>query len=384
MLHTLNAPLARQRDALRACVLARVPVMFWGPPGVGKTAVSEQTAHELGAGFVAISMATASPEDAGGIPIPPRTSGEGVMREPLGWIVRANNLAATKPGGCIVLLDEFSCATPAVRASFLSLVQSRYAGDVRIDDGVAFVAASNPTDQAANGWELDAATTSRWVHLTWNAPSVEEWAAWLVLESPPSQVGQAEWDWARAAVVGYLARVRSALCVQTPPPSGSDGRPVPFPCPRSWFHATCLLAASQNDPALAETLVAGAVGHSAGAELAGWLREASLPDPEAVLEHPQDWNVPRGRADQVLATLLGVASATRANPTQERFDAAVEVAARAAEAGLAGACVVALTALMVKKSGEDSPTAGLKTPRRMHDLRNVLEAAGGLCISRED
>ncbi len=139
--------MSNQMNVLRASITARVPVLLWGAPGIGKTAIIEQLAHDMGMGFVPLAVSTRMAEDFSGLPVP---GPDGVRQEPLSWLRRAIRLAETHPNGCIVLLDEFSCAPQSVQAALLSLIQSRYCGDTAIPRSVAFVAAANPVDQAAD------------------------------------------------------------------------------------------------------------------------------------------------------------------------------------------------------------------------------------------
>lgn len=369
--------------ALEAAVTARIPALLWGPPGVGKTAQVEALAQRLGMGFVPVAVSTRPPEDFSGLPVP---GPDGVRQEPMSWLVRALGLAHVRSSGCMVLLDEFSCATPGTQAALLSLVQSRYCGDTVIPRGVAFVAAANPVDQAADGWELPLPTISRWLHLSWPAPTVDEWVDWLITGSTrPDDHVDGVWrdipgQRARALLSGFLYRSPSSLAPVLAQRERGDSRP--YPCPRSWEHAcrgTAQVIPATGDLgphlALVEVIVEGCVGRGAAVELCGWLREADLPDPEELLRAPTSWQVPRGRADRALASLAGVAGALGAQPTQPRYDAAIELCAVAAEAGMAGVAVIG--AKGVKNAVKD---CGLKYPLAFARLAPVIAAASRLCV----
>lgn len=362
---------------LETCIKARIPVLLWGPPGVGKTAVVEQVAAGLGAGFVPLAVSTRPPEDFSGLPVP-RSEG-GVSQEPMSWIVRALREAEKNQEGCIVLLDEFSCCPPATQAALLSLVQSRYCGDTHIPQSVAFVAAGNPVDQAADGWELPAPTISRWVHLDWPCPTVEEWTEWLTSQSVRPEDEGSPWAGSagahvRGLVAGFLSRSRSSL-MGSPTPS-DNGRARPYPCPRSWENAARLMSMSAESNEVQEDLVRGAIGHGAATEFLSWVRESDLPDPEELLRDPSSWSVPKGRADRALATLLGAVGALDANPTQDRYSSATDLIISAVDAGMTGVAVVAANQMFNLPS-----TKPLEVPRQVGRVWAVARSAKDLGLT---
>lgn len=57
--------------------------------------------------------------------------------------------------------DEISTAPPAVQAALLRVVLERVVGDLELPDGVAVIAAANPPEQAAGGWDLSATISRR-------------------------------------------------------------------------------------------------------------------------------------------------------------------------------------------------------------------------------
>lgn len=57
------------RPTLRASLLANRVPFYWGPPGVGKSAIAEATANELGIAYVDIRLSMREPTDMRGMPI---------------------------------------------------------------------------------------------------------------------------------------------------------------------------------------------------------------------------------------------------------------------------------------------------------------------------
>ena len=99
------------------------------------------------------------PSDFAGLPI---VVGDGVRFAPPAW---ARRLAEAGHG--LLFLDELSTAPPAVQAALLRVVLERAVGDLTLPDEVAVVAAANPPEQAADGWDLSAPLANRLCHLAW-------------------------------------------------------------------------------------------------------------------------------------------------------------------------------------------------------------------------
>src|SRR5204862_1816424 len=70
-------------------------------------------------------------------------------------------------GRGIAFFDEISTAPPAVQAALLRVVLERTVGDLTLPDAVSVVAAANPPEQAADGWDLSPPLANRFCHLDW-------------------------------------------------------------------------------------------------------------------------------------------------------------------------------------------------------------------------
>ena len=164
----------------------------------------------------------------------------GAVRSPA-W---ARRLAEAGRG--LLFLDELSTAPPAVQAALLRVVLERAVGDLTLPDEVAVVAAANPPEQAADGWDLSAPLANRLCHLSWRAHprSVADGLAggWAAPVIPPLPDGwQAEEILARGLVAAFL-HVRPALACAPPTDAASAGRG--WPSPRTWEMAGRLMAAA--------------------------------------------------------------------------------------------------------------------------------------------
>src|SRR5581483_1133846 len=99
------------------------------------------------------------PTDFGGLPV---VVAGGVTLAPPSWALRL-----VEAGHGLLFLDELTTAPPAVQAAMLRVVLERVAGDVRLPAEVRVVAAANPPEEAADGWELAPPLANRLVHLDW-------------------------------------------------------------------------------------------------------------------------------------------------------------------------------------------------------------------------
>ena len=351
--------------ALTVAVAAKVPVLLWGAPGTGKTSAIRAMADAAGLPCETVIASIREPSDFAGLPV---VVGQGVRFAPPAW---AQRLAAAGRG--LLFLDELSTAPPAVQAALLRVVLERVVGDLDLPADVAVVAAANPPEQAADGWDLSAPLANRLCHLAWdiNPRVVADGLAggWAAPQVPELSGGwEAEEILARGLVAAFL-RARPALACAPPDNPASAGRG--WPSPRTWEMTARLWAASGAAGAGDEArsaLVRGSVGDGAGAEFLSWLIEMDLPDPEEVLADPGAFRLP-DRADRAYAALAAVTAAVTAQPTAERWAAAWRVLGIAASAA---PDVAAAAARVLTRHRPD----GAPLPPEIHVFAPVLRDAG--------
>src|SRR5262249_51485082 len=146
-------------EALAVAVAAGVPVLLWGSPGTGKTSAVVALGASLGWPVETVIGSIREPSDFAGLPV---VSDGSVSLSPPSWATR---LCAAGRG--LLFFDELTTAPPAVQAAMLRVVLERVVGDTHLPAGVRVVAAANPPDEAADGWELSAPLANRLVHLDW-------------------------------------------------------------------------------------------------------------------------------------------------------------------------------------------------------------------------
>jgi len=337
--------------ALGVAVAARVPVLLWGAPGTGKTATIRAMAENMGWPCETVIASIREPSDFAGLPV---VVGDGVRFAPPGW---ARRLAETGRG--LLFLDELSTAPPAVQAALLRVVLERVVGDLALPDAVSVVAAANPPEQAADGWDLSAPLANRLCHLAWDVDprAIAEglaggWAAPVVPALPDGW--EAGLGVARSLVAAFL-HVRPALACAPPSDATSAGRG--WPSPRTWDMTARLWAAAEAagvSGEAASALVRGSVGEGAGVEFLAWVAEMDLPDPELALADPDSFVLPK-RGDRAYAAVAAVAAVVSADPTPERWAAGWRVLAKAATGAPDVAAVAARTLARCRPDGTALP-----------------------------
>jgi hypothetical protein len=338
-------------EALGVAVAAQVPVLLWGAPGTGKTSAIRAMAEAMGLPCETVIASIREPSDFAGLPI---VVGDGVRFAPPMW---ARRLADAGHG--LLFLDELSTAPPAVQAALLRVVLERAVGDLTLPDQVTVVAAANPPEQAADGWDLSAPLANRLCHLSWEVDprAVADGLAggWTAPSVPLIPDGlQAEEILSRGLVAAFL-HVRPALVCAPPTDAGSAGRG--WPSPRTWEMAAKLMAAGNAAGASQDArsaLIRGAVGDGAGIEFLAWVVEMDLPDPEVVLADPTAFQLPE-RGDRAYAALAAIASAVAGNLTAERWTAGWRVLGLAADSAPDVAAVAARVLARCRPEGATLP-----------------------------
>lgn len=318
--------------ALALCILAGHPVILWGNPGQGKTSVIEAMAAQYGMHMETIIASTFEPADFGGLPAMDLNTGS-YTRAPAGW---AKRLA--EAGSGIAFYDEVSTAPPAVQAALLRPILSRWVGDLELPKGVVSIAAANPADIAADGWDLAPPMANRFVHLNWalDAATVREGftVGWPQVMFPV--VDMDEYARVRQEVriaVGVFIGSRPDLLTVIPESADESGRA--FPTPRTWEVVTDLFAMAQVarvESTVTTLLVQGAVGDAAANEFLTYMANLDLPDPEVVLKDPSKWVVPSERGDKVHAVAASTFAAVNNDLTADRWKQYGRVLARIADA----------------------------------------------------
>lgn len=266
---------------VKGCVSTKVPVMLWGPPGIGKSSLIHQIADELGHRVVDLRLAQLEPTDLRGVPMPNRDTNRAEWFLPAFWPTPATEETTrvvvdkdgnktkvpVKVGDCvdgpgIIFLDEIEKAPVSVKNASLQLVLDRMVGSYRLPDDWAIICAGNREEDGAFSQPLGSALSNRMIHLDIEA-DIDAWAAWArendVVED----------------IIAFLHFKTDLLYKQTEEHA--------FPTPRSWVLASNLIKTvkAQRDQ---KELMTAAVGRGPASEFVVWNNVYRNVDPQAILE----------------------------------------------------------------------------------------------------
>ena len=289
-----------------------LPIIFWGPPGVGETEQIRQVCKKYGLYSEHLTPGERG-EGAFGVTPVPIQNGHGLTLQypPPDWV---HNLRENEEQCGVVFLDEINTAPPALQPALLGAIQERRIGGHQFGPRVRVIGAANPTEQAASGWDLAPPVANRLGHISWPAVDHMEWLRWLsgetaeteflenasvremkILKEWPAFIGKA-----RSEVALFIKR-KPALLFQF-----SEGNKT-WASPRSWTNAIDALASARLHE-LGEmdqqVFMSSFIGAPA-LEFFNWLAKQDLPDPLAILKGEISWK-PSNKLDETNAVLEGM------------------------------------------------------------------------------
>ncbi len=180
------------------------PVFIWGPPGIGKSALVEQFARDVGLDCVSLRGAQLAPEERIGVP---RIEGKHSVLCPPRMIAREDPY--------LLFVDELNACSFEVQKAFYSLINDRRLGEYRLPAGSVVVGAGNRAQDQAIVKPMSSALINRMLHVELK-PNAREWLQWAYAQ------GIHEW------ILAYVETRPDHLYVQ--PPKTEET----FTTPRSW------------------------------------------------------------------------------------------------------------------------------------------------------
>ena len=177
-----------QKDALgsyRLPVVHQRPSFLLGAPGLGKTAIMQQIADEMGLGLVSYSMTHHTRQSAIGLPVIVEKEyggrryqvSEYTMSEIIASVYDCMRRTGKTEG--ILFLDEINCVSETLSPAMLLFLQYKVFGGHRVPDGWVVVTAGNPPRFNKSVREFDAATRDR-LKVLEIEPSYPAWKAYAL------------------------------------------------------------------------------------------------------------------------------------------------------------------------------------------------------------
>jgi len=180
------------------------PVFIWGAPGIGKSALVEEFAVEVGLECVSLLGSQLAPEDIIGIP---------QIRGNTSEFLPPKMIAREEP--YVLFLDELNACSQEVQKAFYSLIYERRVGEYHLPEGSIVIGAGNRTQDSAIVKTMSSALINRMFHVQLK-PDVKSWLSWAYAN------GIHEW------VTDYISQRPDHLFSE--PPKTEE----PFSTPRSW------------------------------------------------------------------------------------------------------------------------------------------------------
>ncbi len=148
-------------------VVRQRPIFLLGAPGIGKTAIMEQIAQEMGIALVSYSMTHHTRQSALGLPfIKQKEYGgkiydvsEYTMSEIIASIYETMEQSGVKEG--VLFLDEINCVSETLAPSMLQFLQYKVFGKHKVPEGWVIVTAGNPPEYNKSVREFDVVTMDR-------------------------------------------------------------------------------------------------------------------------------------------------------------------------------------------------------------------------------
>ena len=181
IIHTIRAYLMKdETGAYQIPVEKQRPMLLMGPPGIGKTAIMEQIASELGINLVSYTITHHTRQSAIGLPfISKRDFGgeeysvtEYTMSEIIAAVYEQIERSGIHEG--ILFLDEINCVSETLAPMMLQFLQYKTFGTHKVPDGFVIVTAGNPPEYNRSVRDFDIVTLDRVKRLDITA-DVEAW-----------------------------------------------------------------------------------------------------------------------------------------------------------------------------------------------------------------
>ena len=159
-----------QKDALgryRLPLVHQRPIFLLGAPGLGKTAIMQQVADEMGLGLVSYSMTHHPRQSALGLPVIVEKEyggkhyqvSEYTMSEIIASVYEQMEKTGLREG--ILFLDEINCVSETLMPAILQMLQNKTFGVHSLPEGWLIVAAGNPPRYNQSARSFDMATLDR-------------------------------------------------------------------------------------------------------------------------------------------------------------------------------------------------------------------------------
>ncbi|MGB9812465.1 MAG: ATP-binding protein [Thermovenabulum sp.] len=261
--------MSQYKEIIKKLIKINLPVMLWGPPGVGKSQMVKDAAKELGYSLVDMRLQEMSPVDLRGIPVEDKETGRAKWLPPY-------DLPMEERDGVrgVLFLDELPNADRDVQSVALRLILDRRIGTYELPKQWVPIAAGNRVQDRAGAYSLISSLANRLIHIPVysSMPSldieikdveinVEEWRKWAYENDVAEEI---------VAFISYRPKLLYTVTKQ-----------VAYPTPRMWGdYVNKVIKTIGYD----REIISGCIGEGPAAEFMAYVKvKNELPDIEKIL-----------------------------------------------------------------------------------------------------
>jgi hypothetical protein len=280
-----------------------------GAPGIGKSTVVRDYAHDKNMDFIDLRAAQLDPVDARGVPV------ADIENRLTHWLPPD---FLPKEGSGILFLDELNRATRDTQNALYELVLEGRIGKYILPDGWSIVSAGNRAEDGAMVQPMSRALKNRFIHFEMTVDTAD-WHNYAM---------RAHFDERVISFINYMPDALDQMETAMRKGKGDDIAALrqadAFATPRSWEFASRLLqkAIPQGMTLMdCHSLLSGAVGAPMAGELISYCNiYRELQDLDMLLQDPSSYK-PLTETSQVYALCIGLIS--RATP--QNFNNLVQI-----------------------------------------------------------
>jgi hypothetical protein len=223
------------------------PVMIWGAPGIGKSAIVRSIADKYGVKMIDIRLSQMEPSDLRGIPFQNKDLVE--------WSVPAMLPNAKRHGEYgILFLDEITSAPPTVSAAAYQLILDRKLGEYELPEGWVIFAAGNRAGDRGVNFVMPAPLANRFSHYELDV-NLDDWVLWAYKNNIDERI---------IAFLRY--RPEHLFSFDT------EKNPISFASPRTWEFASKALHKFENKQGVILPALSGCVSEGIAIELMSFIK----------------------------------------------------------------------------------------------------------------
>jgi len=268
----ITVTMAQAKALVQDILLARLVPYLVSSPGIGKSALGYEIAHDFNLSFVDERLSSADPTDMNGFPmiLDPNATRVKAGYIPMETFPIEGDEIPKGYKGWLLMLDEFSSAPLAVQAAAYKVILDKMVGKHKLHKKVAVIAAGNLATDKAIVNRLSTAMQSRLVHLHIIACD-EAWMLWANQNDIDHRVKS-------------FIQFRPALLHKFDP-NHSD---VTFPCPRTWEFVSKIIKPWETEIVPGKlALLAGTVGDGAARDFYSYCKIfEKIPTLAQIIDNP--------------------------------------------------------------------------------------------------